>query len=153
MFSLTCTLENSLTLAFIMIYVVFFITAPINNDFLLTTDNTHNKIYQISLANKSVTALDLPNLNSPTGIAYNPKSSMVVWSEIMTGQIRQAFLTGENASIIYSLGKCFLSSSNAWLQGRYMCCFCHHSLKLLAMALKKFFCRQHNIVDESFYPK
>ncbi|KAJ8297740.1 hypothetical protein KUTeg_024271 [Tegillarca granosa] len=77
---------------------------------MLTTDYSHNKVYQISLDNKNVTALDLPDLNSATGIAYNSKTSMVVWSERNTRKIRQSLLTGENASLIYNFGYAYTDS-------------------------------------------
>ncbi|XP_053381660.1 low-density lipoprotein receptor-related protein 4-like [Mercenaria mercenaria] len=55
-------------------------SSPVTDNFLLVTDWTHNKIYQISLASDDVRAVDTETYGSPIGVAYNHMTQQLMWS-------------------------------------------------------------------------
>ncbi|KAK3087954.1 hypothetical protein FSP39_012741 [Pinctada imbricata] len=82
------------------------VTDPIDNNFLVVADHTHGRIYQISLLNKRVTAIDIPEVVKPACVALHKPSNILYWIEIKTGgsRIRKSNIDGSNATEIYSSG-------------------------------------------------
>ncbi|KAL3891004.1 hypothetical protein ACJMK2_003269 [Sinanodonta woodiana] len=52
---------------------------PINDNFMLVRDSTHNYIYQINLTDQSVQGIKAHETFSETGLAYSPVSGHVIW--------------------------------------------------------------------------
>ena len=74
------------------------------DNFLLVTDWTHNKIYQVALDSGEVRGLDTSITGKPAGIAYNHVTKTVIWGDTTADNIHSVELKGSNAGIISETG-------------------------------------------------
>ena len=67
---------------------------------MLATDLSNKKIYQISLINNEVRAVDLEVISNPDVLVYNPTDKRVVWSDTKDKTICSVFLNGLNHTLL-----------------------------------------------------
>lgn len=89
------------------IFVCLF-TVPIMEDFALTVDYTHGILYQVSLNNAEVTAVDLPPPNYPMSAAYDAKRHRVYWTDFQRYQILESTIWGKNKTVVFNTGQSHL---------------------------------------------
>lgn len=77
---------------------------PIMEDFALTVDYTHGILYQVSLSNAEVTAVDLPPPNYPMSAAYDAKRHRVYWTDFQRYQILESTIWGKNKTVVFNTG-------------------------------------------------
>jgi hypothetical protein len=73
------------------------------DNFLVVTDWTHNTIYQVSLVNDEVRAIDTDTFGSPIAVAYNYITRELMWST--NGLIHQLSLENHNYKVFFNTGK------------------------------------------------
>lgn len=86
---------------------MFYVLGLFVDDFVLVSDYSSKKIYQISLKNADVAALNLTIVTNPLGLAWNSRSQHIFWSDGPRSQIHKARLDGSNYSIVANPGICF----------------------------------------------
>lgn len=72
-------------------------------NFILVTDDSHRKLYQINLETGSVLKLPLI-MNNVLGIAFDQLTKTLFYSENLTNTIISTTLQGENTSLLISTG-------------------------------------------------
>lgn len=72
-------------------------------NFILVTDDSHRKLYQINLETGSVLKLPLI-MNNVLGIAFDQLTKTLFYSENLTNTIISTTLQGENTSLVISTG-------------------------------------------------
>lgn len=72
-------------------------------NFILVTDDSHRKLYQINLETGSVLKLPLI-MNNVLGIAFDQLTKTLFYSENLTNTITSTTLQGENISLIIATG-------------------------------------------------
>lgn len=77
-------------------------------DFALTVDYTHGILYQVSLNNAEVTAVDLPPPNYPMSAAYDAKRQRVYWTDFQRYQILESTIWGKNKTVVFNTGQSHL---------------------------------------------
>jgi hypothetical protein len=73
-------------------------------EFALTVDYTHGMLYQISLKNAEVRAIDLPTPNYPMSAIYDTKRHDIYWTDFQRYQILQSTIWGQNKSVVFNTG-------------------------------------------------
>ena len=73
-------------------------------DFALTVDYTHGILYQISLQDAKVTAINLPPPNYPMSAVYDSKRHKVYWADFQRYQILQSTIWGKNKTVVFNTG-------------------------------------------------
>lgn len=74
------------------------------DEFALTVDYTHGMLYQISLKNAEVKAIDLPTPNYPMSAVYDTKRHNIYWTDFQRYQILQSTIWGQNKSVVFNTG-------------------------------------------------
>lgn len=77
------------------------------NNYILTVDFTHKKIYQISTQSAAVSALDVQEDYSPARAIVHHVTSDIYWSDFRNRQIKKMNLNSKNITTILNLGKHF----------------------------------------------
>jgi len=77
----------------------------LNQDFMLATDLTHGRIYQVSLQSGVVKTLDIPLVERPVTVIYDSVNKYIYWTEANSGKILRSRQDGKDISNIYSSGK------------------------------------------------
>lgn len=72
-------------------------------NFILVTDDSHRKLYQINLETGSVLKLPLI-MNNVLGIAFDQLTKTLFYSENLTNTIISTTLQGENTSLLIATG-------------------------------------------------
>lgn len=84
--------------------ILLFLSVSLLDDFFLVTDWTHNTIYQVSLVNNEIRAVDTETYGRPVGIEYNYVTRNLIWnSEFIAHQIN--IKTGDY-KILLNTGNC-----------------------------------------------
>jgi hypothetical protein len=73
------------------------------DNFLVVTELTHNTIYQVSLVNDEVRAIDTDTFGSPIAIAYNYITRELMWST--KELIHQLSFENHNYKVFFKTGK------------------------------------------------
>ena len=89
----------------ILLNFVLNISEPFEDNFLIVTDWTHNKIYFVSLVSDETRAFDIESGGNPNAVVYNPVEKTVIWADTKDKMIHSAFLNGSNHRIIINEGK------------------------------------------------
>ncbi|XP_062572883.1 low-density lipoprotein receptor-related protein 1B-like [Saccostrea cucullata] len=78
--------------------------------FMIIADHTHGRLYQASLTDAKITALDFPEVTKPACVLYNRNTKLVYWVEIESrgSQIKQATIKGENTTVLMDSGYVYL---------------------------------------------
>ena len=77
-------------------------TATLLDNFILLTDWTHNKIYQVSLVNDET--VGLRTTESPVGVAFDLQTGQVIWGVTSDSAIRRMFLNGSMEEVLIDTG-------------------------------------------------
>ena len=96
--------EESMIQHFLLKFV-FNISVPFEDNVLIVTDWTHNKIYFVSLVSDETRAFDIESGGNPNAVVYNPVEKTVIWADTKDNMIHSAFLNGSNHRIIINEGK------------------------------------------------
>ncbi|XP_011412220.3 low-density lipoprotein receptor-related protein 1B [Magallana gigas] len=77
--------------------------------FMIIADHTHGRLYQASLLDARITALDFPEVSKPACVLYNRNTKMVYWVEIESqgSQIKQATIDGKNTKTLMEAGSVY----------------------------------------------
>jgi hypothetical protein len=75
------------------------------NNYVLTVDFTHKKIYQISTQSALVSALDVQEDYSPARAIVHDVTSDIFWSDYRHRQIKKMAMDGKNVTTILNLGR------------------------------------------------
>ncbi|XP_060603980.1 low-density lipoprotein receptor-related protein 4-like isoform X2 [Ruditapes philippinarum] len=75
-------------------------STPMTDNFLVVTDWTHNTIYQVSLVNDEVRAIDTDTFGNPIAIAYNFITRQLMWST--KELIHQLSLENHNYKVFFN---------------------------------------------------
>ncbi|KAK3591369.1 hypothetical protein CHS0354_040332 [Potamilus streckersoni] len=78
------------------------ISDPVSEKFLLVSDWTHHKIYQLDLSTSNIHGIDVSFTKSPAGIAYDPRLQKLIWGSFDQSNnfITTAFLNGSNEKVL-----------------------------------------------------
>ena len=88
-----------------------FITEPLLDHFLLVTDWSHNKIYQVSLVDDGdVRAIDVDTAGNPNAVIYDSTTKRVIWGDTRDRSIWSAYLNGSDHKSLKYYGILFLYS-------------------------------------------
>nr|XP_022325254.1 low-density lipoprotein receptor-related protein 4-like [Crassostrea virginica] len=79
-------------------------TDTMKNNYILTVDFTHKKIYQISTQSAAVSALDVQEDYSPARAIVHHVTSDIYWSDFRNRQIKKMNLNSKNITTILNLG-------------------------------------------------
>ncbi|XP_052719172.1 low-density lipoprotein receptor-related protein 4-like [Crassostrea angulata] len=74
------------------------------NNFILTVDFTHKRMYQISTQSAVVSAVDVDKDYSPARAFVHHVTSEIYWSDYRNRQIKKMDLSGKNVTTILNLG-------------------------------------------------
>ena len=96
---------NGRLIQLFLLKFVFNISVPFEDDVLIVTDWTHNKIYFVSLVSDETRAFDIESGGNPYAVVYNPVEKTVIWADTKDNMIHSAFLNGSNHKIIINEGK------------------------------------------------
>ncbi|KAH3774761.1 hypothetical protein DPMN_176154, partial [Dreissena polymorpha] len=77
---------------------------PLSDNFMYISDWTHNKLYQVSLINDAVNALDSSTVDAPTGVLYNSITNRIYWGDTTTNYIQSANVNGAGYSVLIDVG-------------------------------------------------
>lgn len=75
------------------------------NNFILTVDFTHKRMYQISTQSAVVSAVDVDKDYSPARAFVHHVTSDIYWSDYRNRQIKKMDLSGKNVTTILNLGE------------------------------------------------
>lgn len=100
--------HRSLHVVLLTYISVCLFTVPIMEDFALTVDYTHGILYQVSLSNAEVSAVDLPPPNYPMSAAYDAKRHRVYWTDFQRYQILESTIWGKNKTVVFNTGQSHL---------------------------------------------
>ena len=89
----------------LLLKFVFNFSVPFEDNVLIVTDWTHNKIYFVSLVSNDTRAFDIETGGNPNAVVYNPVEKTVIWADTKDSMIHSAFLNGSNHKIIINEGK------------------------------------------------
>ncbi|KAL3859103.1 hypothetical protein ACJMK2_009336 [Sinanodonta woodiana] len=81
------------------------VSDPVSENFLLVSDWTHHKIYQLDLTAYNIYGIDVLYTKSPAGIAYNPKLKKLYWGSFdqLNNVITTAFLNGSREEVLVDI--------------------------------------------------
>jgi len=74
---------------------------------MLAADFTHARIFQVSLQSANLKTLNIPLVERPVEILYDPVNKFLYWTEL-AGKVLRSSLDGRNIVTIYSSGNCFV---------------------------------------------
>ncbi|KAH3773335.1 hypothetical protein DPMN_174694 [Dreissena polymorpha] len=74
---------------------------------MYVSDWTHDKIYQVSLIDDDVRALDVSTVTDPTGVLYDPVSQRVIWGDTNNQFIQSAHINGTGYAVLVDVGMYF----------------------------------------------
>ncbi|KAH3773328.1 low-density lipoprotein receptor-related protein 5-like [Dreissena polymorpha] len=77
---------------------------PLLDNFMYVSDWTHDKVYQISLINNAVNALDSSTVTDPTGVLYNSITKRIIWGDYTSKYIQSANANGTGYSVLNNVG-------------------------------------------------
>ena len=72
---------------------------------MYVSDWTHDKVYQVSLINDAVNALDSSTIDAPTGVLYNSITNRIYWGDTTSNYIQSANVNGAGYSVLIDVGK------------------------------------------------
>ena len=73
-------------------------------------DWSHNKIYQISMVNDDVRAVDIQTAGNPNAVIYRPSDKRLIWADTKDKQVHSSYLNGSDHKMIVNAGKMLLFS-------------------------------------------
>ncbi|CAG2231894.1 LRP4 [Mytilus edulis] len=76
-------------------------STPFEDSFALLPDVTHDKIYQVSLSNGELRALDIPDIDVPVSIIYDKPTKKLYWTNAIKTEIRSSPLKAAVSEILY----------------------------------------------------
>ncbi|XP_062608198.1 low-density lipoprotein receptor-related protein 4-like [Saccostrea cucullata] len=79
-------------------------STPMLEEFAMTVDYTHGILYQISLQNADVKAIDIPAPNYPMCATYDTRRHKIYWTDFQRYQILQSTIWGQNKSVVFNTG-------------------------------------------------
>ena len=88
----------------LLLKFVFNFSVPFEDNVLIVTDWTHNKIYFVSLVSNDTRAFDIESGGTPNDVVYNPVEKTVIWVDTKDNMIHSAFLNGSNHKTIINEG-------------------------------------------------
>ncbi|KAH3773239.1 hypothetical protein DPMN_174597 [Dreissena polymorpha] len=77
---------------------------PLSDNVMYVSDWTHDKVYQVSLINNAVNALDSSTVDSPTGVLYNSITNRIYWGDSTSKYIQSAHVNGTGYSVLFDVG-------------------------------------------------
>ncbi|XP_052233221.1 low-density lipoprotein receptor-related protein 6-like [Dreissena polymorpha] len=77
---------------------------PLSDNFMYVSDWTHDKVYQVSLINDAVNALDSSTVDAPTGVLYNSITNRIYWGDTTSNYIQSANVNGAGYSVLIDVG-------------------------------------------------
>lgn len=86
-------------------YIICILLAPFEDSFALLPDVTHDKIYQVSLSNGELRALDIPDIDVPVSIIYDKPTKKLYWTNAIKTEIRSSPLKAAVSEILYDTCK------------------------------------------------
>ena len=78
---------------------------PLEDHFILVADWSHNKIYQISLVNDEVRAVDIQTAGNPNAVIYRPSDKRLIWADTKDKLVHSSYLNGSDHKITVNKGK------------------------------------------------
>ena len=84
--------------------VFYFLTDHLTTDFLYVGDWTHHRIYQVSLINQSVRALDSGFIQKPNAVVFDVVRKQILWSDTALGLIQKVNIDGSGYSVLGNIG-------------------------------------------------
>lgn len=96
-----------------LFYIPFFplLVDVLTTNFLLVTDYTHGKVFQISIENETIVQLPF-NIKKVIGLAFSQLTKTLYYSENSTKTITSTTLQGENATLLFASGKLYHDKEN-----------------------------------------
>ena len=87
------------------------VSAPVQNNFILLSDWTHNRMYQIDNAAQTVHAVATPLTEQATTLVYNPNTQKIIWSSNQREEVIEVNLDGTGETVLGKIGtfEAFLS--------------------------------------------
>ncbi|KAH3774740.1 hypothetical protein DPMN_176131 [Dreissena polymorpha] len=76
----------------------------LSDNFMYVSDWTHDKVYQVSLINDAVNALDSSTVDAPTGVLYNSITNRIYWGDTTSNYIQSANVNGAGYSVLIDVG-------------------------------------------------
>lgn len=74
---------------------------PFEDSFALIPDVTHDKIYQVSLSDGELRALDIPDVDVPVSVIYDKPTAQIYWTNALRTEIRASKLKSTTSNLIY----------------------------------------------------
>ncbi|XP_062572042.1 low-density lipoprotein receptor-related protein 4-like [Saccostrea cucullata] len=79
-------------------------TLPLQSDFVLTVDFTHATIFQVSMADANVVAIDVSETIRPVNAIFHPLDRNLIYSDAMYREIRQLSMSGRKSVTLTNTG-------------------------------------------------
>ncbi|XP_052218870.1 low-density lipoprotein receptor-related protein 5-like isoform X2 [Dreissena polymorpha] len=76
---------------------------PLSDNFMYVSDWYNDEIYQVSLINDAVNALDIKHIDSPTGVLYNSITKRIIWIQTSSTKIHSANANGTGYSEVFDV--------------------------------------------------
>lgn len=80
------------------------ISSPLKHDFVLTVDFTHAAIFQVSMTDADVVAIDVNETMHPVNAIFHPLHRYLIYSDAMYREIRQLSLSGHSSGTLTNTG-------------------------------------------------
>lgn len=78
--------------------------APLKHEFVLTVDFTHAAIFQVSMTDAEVVAIDVNETMHPVNAIFHPLHRNLIYSDAMYREIRQLSLSGNSSVSLTNTG-------------------------------------------------
>ncbi|XP_061165321.1 low-density lipoprotein receptor-related protein 4-like [Saccostrea echinata] len=77
---------------------------PLQSDFVLTVDFTHATIFQVSMADANIVAIDVNETIRPVNAIFHPPNRNLIYSDAMYREIRQLSMSGRESVALTNTG-------------------------------------------------
>ena len=90
-----------LLVSLLMIILCFWLAGTVG-DVIFVTDIDHEKIYFSGLSENLLNPLSFSNVESPTGVAFDPFEGRLYWTDTSLGIVARATIDGSSLEVIRS---------------------------------------------------
>ena len=84
--------------------LIIFLSEPVQTNFILLSDWTHNRIYQVDQDTETVHAVNTDQTVAPRCVLYDYSNSVVIWSSLTGSALIESNLDGTEERVLGNIG-------------------------------------------------